>query len=278
MIREKIKLFFAKFQKLIILLALIICLCSIVFINYKFNLIKKIGELSSDKIAVLGTLLGAIIGGIFTLLGSVYVNQKQLKAQTYIKKKNLIYKPLYDELCDIENLLKENPYPRKIVFTNDYGFKYPEYTAWQRIKSDTRYLETPNTLKVEMNNLYTIIESYNKNMEQIGKICTDIFNKVLEEKIGTTCTIGNIGDILYKNVLNEVNDSLFFDYKDSLKNTVDLSESVKQEIDNDFYAKCQENDMIKNLKITKTNWKNQQQKCIELLKYMIMFVNIKYEG
>ena len=57
-----------------------------------------------------------------------------------------------------------------------------------------------------------------------------------------------------------------------------ISEPVKQEIDNDFYAKCQENEMIKNLKITKTNWENQQQKCIELLKYMIMSVNIKYEG
>lgn len=276
--RHKIKLFIAKYSKIIISIACLVLSVLIVALCVKSNIIAKLKNLSDTLIAVIGTLLGAVIGGIFTLLGSIYVNQKQLKAQTHIKKKNLIYKPLYDELCKIENLLEKNPYPRRIVYDNDYGFNYPEYTVWQRIKSDTRYLETPSTLKVEMNKLYTTIEDYNKNMEQIGKICTDIFNKVLEEKIGTTCTIINIGDVLYKKVLSEVRDGLFYEYKDSLKDKVDVNESVKQEIENDFYVKCQENEIIKNIKIIKNNWKNQQQKCIELLKYMIMSVNIKYEG
>ena len=49
------------------------------FLCNKFSVLDKISKCSGETVAVVGTLLGALIGGIFTLIGSVYVNKKQLK-------------------------------------------------------------------------------------------------------------------------------------------------------------------------------------------------------
>ena len=56
---------------------------------------------------VVGTLLGAIIGGAFSLLWSVWINNRQQRAIQNIKRKNVIYSPLYDELIDIQNNILE---------------------------------------------------------------------------------------------------------------------------------------------------------------------------
>ena len=38
-------------------------------------------------IGVLGTLLGAIVGGLFSLIGSIYVNNKKIISESEIKKR-----------------------------------------------------------------------------------------------------------------------------------------------------------------------------------------------
>ena len=115
--KYKLKLFVANNSKWIACIVLLIILILMLIIFNKFSILDKIKNWDGETIAVAGTLLGAIIGGIFTLIGSIYVNKKQIKAQTNIKKKNLIYKPLYDELMDIENeVLKSNPFPHNVMF------------------------------------------------------------------------------------------------------------------------------------------------------------------
>lgn len=53
-------------------------------------------------------------------MGSVWVNNKQQKAAQNIKRKNIIYSPLYDELINIQNnILEQNPFPWYIEFEKD---------------------------------------------------------------------------------------------------------------------------------------------------------------
>lgn len=279
--REKVKLFFAKYGKWVSAGIIVLFIGALTFLFCKFNLVEKIGTWSGETIAVIGTLLGAIIGGIFTLIGSVYINRKQLKAQTHIKRKNLIYKPLYDELCEIEySILAENPFPPMIVFKPmDFGsLKYPQYTVWGRIKSDTRYLETPKNLIFEIDKLFEKIDNYQRARSEDNEVVTSIANNILQNVLGTQSTLLNLGDCLIKYALVD-DDTDFYDYyQHSLKEKVEITEDQKKEIKDQFYEECRKNEKIINIKNAKKEWASQQAIVIELLTDLINYVNIKYEG
>ena len=64
----KFKLFIARYIGWIIGIISIIAFGLLIFMFCRFNIIKKISQWEGETIAVVGTLLGAIIGGVFTLL------------------------------------------------------------------------------------------------------------------------------------------------------------------------------------------------------------------
>ena len=236
---------------------------------------------SGETLAVIGTLLGAIIGGVFTLMGSIYVNKKQIKAQTYIKRKNLIYKPLYDELCKIENdVLATNPYPSMIFFeTLDRTSKnHPQYTVWGRIKSDTRYLETPQILIKEIDKLFEKIEEYLKVRNSNNEMMTELANNILQDVIGTKCSIINLGDSIIKYALKDTGEEVFKIYENCLKEKVEVTDEQWIQADEKFYKVCRKNEKILDIKSAKQEWVSQQKKVIEILTDLIQYVNIKYEG
>ena len=77
-------------------------------------------NISASIVGVFGAILGAIVGGVLTLFGSIYVNNNQMRSKSAIQRKNIIYKPLYDELIEVRNILNEsNPYPTYVTFTKD---------------------------------------------------------------------------------------------------------------------------------------------------------------
>ncbi len=279
--KAKIQLFFARYGKWVYTALLLILAGIAFFLCNKFNVLDKVSKWPGETVAVVGTLLGAIIGGVFTLIGSVYVNKKQLKAQTHIKKKNLIYKPLYDELCAIENdILSDNPFPSMIVFeTRDFGgLKYPQYTVWGRIKSDTRYLETPEALISEMECLYSKIVEYLKTRSGNNEEITELTNSILQEVIGTQSTIVNLGDCVIEYALEESQKDIYEYCKFGLKDNVDATDEQRMEINVLFYEKCKDNATIKEIKKVKQEWNMQQAKVIDLLTALIQYVNVKYEG
>ena len=279
--KPKAQLFWAKYGRWIIAGFTLLATAAIIFLFCKFNLFEKISSWKGETVAVIGTLLGAIIGGVFTLIGSIYVNKKHLKAQTHIKRKNLIYKPLYDELCEIENdVLATNPYPSMIFFeTLDRASqKFPQYTVWGRIKSDTRYLETPKILIEEIDKLYNKIGNYINARNNDNEMMTELANEILQEVIGTKCSLINFGDCIIKHALNDIGAEVFKQYKDCLKEKVDVTDEQWKQADDKFYEKCRENETIINIKSARQEWDLQQKKVIELLTDLIQYVNIKYEG
>ena len=282
MSKLKIKLFVAKNKLWIYPIFCIICIGVFFSIasNSKIDFIQKVTNCSGEVIAVIGTLLGAVVGAIFTFMGSIYVNKRQLQAQTHIKRKNIIYKPLYDELCNIQNnILLDNPYPAMISFQtlDRTSHIIPQYTVWGRIKSDTRYLETPSNLVAEMEVLYDRINEYIKVRNGNNDEMTELINGILHEVLGTTCSITNIGDCIIRYALIESEDHVIrYDYE--LKDKVDVTEEQKALVDKLFYEKCCTNQTIQRIKWEKLAWEKQQKKVISLLTDLIQLVNIKYEG
>ena len=85
--REKIKLFIVRYGTIFLILGICAFFALSIYLWSKFNITECISKLSETNFAVLGTLLGAIVGGVFTLIGTNYTNKQHLKAQTQIKKK-----------------------------------------------------------------------------------------------------------------------------------------------------------------------------------------------
>lgn len=279
--KTKLKLFYAKSSKWINAILAIICVCLTVYLFFRFNFIDKVSQWSGEVIAVIASLLGAVVGGIFTLLGSVYVNQKQLKAQTHIKRKNLIYKPLYDELGEIENdILIENPFPYYVTFKQQPQTinKHPQYTVWGRIKSDTRYLETPQNLILEMEKLYEYIEKYLEVRHGDHESMTILFNNILQEVLGTQCTIENVGHFLISDALRNDLQDISHHYNYALAQKIEVTEEQKKLINSKFYQQCKDDKTVLSIKKAKEAWGIQQKKVIELLTDLIEYVNLKYEG
>lgn len=64
---------------------------------------------------VAGTILGTVIGGLLTLAGSIWVYSKEQRAKQNVKRKNLIYSPLYDELQTIYDIKARHRSPKTVV-------------------------------------------------------------------------------------------------------------------------------------------------------------------
>ena len=85
MVRLKIRLFMTKYRFLIIVAFAITLIGIIIWGVSQIDSNIIIGD--STLFGVIGTLLGAIIGGVFSLMGSVWVNSRQQRALQNIKRK-----------------------------------------------------------------------------------------------------------------------------------------------------------------------------------------------
>lgn len=130
----KVSLFFQNNKKTIFFITMIVFLTIVIF-GCNMVLIN-IEEINPTVFGVAGTLLGAAIGGFFSFMGSMWVNSKQQRAKQDIRRKEVIYSPLYDELVDIQNrILEVNPFPKYIVFQKRQQtyIPHPQFVVWGSI-------------------------------------------------------------------------------------------------------------------------------------------------
>ena len=231
-------------------------------------------------LGVMGTLLGALIGGAFSLMGSIWVNSKQQRAVQNIKRKNVIYSPLYDELVDIQdNILERNPYPSYIEFKKGMQtiMPHPQFSAWGRIKADTRYLEVPDILRKQMERLESTIHVYQAIRYDVNDELKNILNSVLIENKLNQCTIMNIGDVISKDVLADKNVDIYHSAMEIGEEKV-LDETIRQKINSQIYERAEKNQKVIEVRKRYYDWINTQQQTIELLGLLIKQVIQKYEG
>lgn len=273
----KIKINLYKYRYLIYLILLAIALLVFIKILPYINI-----PTDATTIGVVGTLLGAIVGGIFTLIGSIYVNNKQLTANFEIKRKNIIYRPLYDELLEVNKIItEENPYPTYIVFEKRTQtiVRHPQLDAWNRINSDSRILETPECLKKQYNKLIDSIKKYEKERNTVNEPIKNALNEELSKKLNTSCSITNIGDVISSDILeNKFNRPCLNSYINNPFNSgEDVSNEKILELQQTLLKRCNEIDEVKNVRNIYNEWIKEQNKTIELLENLIIEIGIKYE-
>lgn len=249
----------------------------LVYLNYStiVAIVNMVNDLDSTKIGVLGTLFGALIGGIMSLFGSVWVNSKQQKAKKYIMRKNLIYSPLYDELVKKkEEAFSEQRYPTDVKFVKDEQrlIGLIEFSAWARIKSDTRYLEVPNELIQQMELFQETVEKYLSALEDTTLEVETIIKEVFEENGEPVQTFDGLAKSVTSIIMSDKNENL---YNEICLGKEDTETSKK--IDAEIRKKVKENPKAKKLEEAYNSWESVHEQTIELLGLMIQQVLTKYE-
>lgn len=274
----KFEFLMQKHKKKVFLAITIICVVLIILINKYFS---KIAFESYDKatIGIVATILGAIIGGASTLIGSIWVHSKQIKEQNNIKRKNTIYKPLYDELINIQNnILKGNPYPDHIDIGSGQQciLHHPQYFVWYRIKNDSRYLETPTVLKDQMELLQNAVEQYLdarcKSDENVHKI----FNDLLVKK-GEHINDINFESLITKHILRNDECNYYEKVMSIGNNSIKITDEII-EFNKCFRKMCNKNIAIINTRIKYKELIKIQEDTIEMLSLMIKLITNKYGG
>lgn len=231
---------------------------------------------------VTGTLVGAFIGGFFTLAGSIWVNRREQRAKQNVRRKNIIYSPLYDELTDIQDkILPLNPYPVFVTFETgpQTMCPHPQFTAWGRIKGDTRYLEVPNMLAMQLDLVEVAIENYLAKRASASEEVTRILNEVLVEYRLPRCSIRNIGDSISGDILSgqeiDIYKSAMSFRNDGIPDPDDVTQSC---INREIFERCNNNPTIISVRNLYREWMKSQAKAIEMLSLLIREVLSKYEG
>ena len=273
----KIRYWFEKHKKIIILLLIVAVLAIVIWSGIKVDISFIVEDAALFGVA--GTLLGAIIGGTFSLLGSVWINNRQQRAVQNVKRKNVIYSPLYDELVDIQNnILEQNPYPSYIVFQKGMQTMapHPQYDAWRRIKLDTRYLEVPECLKTQIEKLEDSIQKYKSVRHKVDDEVQKILNNVLVENGLEPCRISNIGSVISKDILKNEGTDI---YKEAMfiRDDDKIDTAKKEAVNRDVWARCNSNLVVSEVRSCYDNWRKVQGQTIEMLSILIKRVLLKYE-
>ena len=274
------KISFAKDKWIYSIPVLTLCIfLSLKFLENNWERIIALYE-NTTLVGVLGTLLGAVIGGIFSLAGSISVGRHQIKVQTQIRRKNVIYKLLYDELYDIHNhILVENPYPARIEFESKQQTitKHPQYAAWGRIKADSRYLETPKKLANLLDQLEVDVREYLKAREKAGTTTMLVLNEILEQEADVKCNIVGLDGRLLRCVLSDCSFDLFEEIHHLYEPRKDLDEEIKQKVQKRYIDECSVNGDIIDLVNKRKEWLNTEESAIALLAAMIRYIIVRYE-
>ncbi|WP_215112412.1 MULTISPECIES: hypothetical protein [unclassified Exiguobacterium] len=240
-------------------------------------------NISASMIGIFGAILGAIVGGVLTLFGSIYVNNNQMRSKSAIQRKNIIYKPLYDELIEVRNILNEsNPYPTYVTFTKGQQTikPHPQFSAWGRIKNDSRYIQTPRYLSEGMEELYEVVIEYLESFPKASDEIQNRINELLYERHKTKFTLMNLSDILISGLIlkNNPKGELFKDYFEmGLNPRKSLTEEEIIEFENLVYEECHKLNSVKQLIESYNKWIEKQDNLINMLSSLIKLISMKYE-
>ena len=282
MLWSKLKLLIAKYKLNHIAVSLIVLFfLAVLFIEF----ILPDGYFYSDtSIAVWSTLLGAIVGGVFTLWGTQIESRRATRAAFYTRQKEEILSPLYDELKEIQDVvLKENPYPSMIVFQEGPQTiqLYPQYMVWGKIKIVTRYFDTPQNVRIFMDELYRFVHQYLAYRSTASSAVSNAINEVFLSELGTKNLLQNAGSILLpliaagkeKDFIPAAEDLFLSELSGE---NAQIAESKKLHLCSVLYEKCRQLPEVAQIRAFYDLWVQQQARTIELLGNLIEAVSYEY--
>ncbi|WP_329750801.1 hypothetical protein [Clostridium fessum] len=265
----KLKYYFIKFKVYIYICGAVLVLLVFAVLLRKVNPFTRAD--SQTLLGIIGTLLGAVVGAVFTLLGSIWVNTQQKKEEWNRKRAREIYRPLYDELVNIHrNILKENPYPVLIEFRAGHQTikPHPQYVEWRKIELDSRYLQVPMELKKQMERLFEAVDDYLIKRETASDEVKRILDSVLEEFKLPLCRLENFGSVVLGEVMSGKEQGV---YKDSIyfmeEDTPD--ESVIEKVNARFYEIADGSTVLEKMKEIYHVWMREEEAAIKMLELLI---------
>ena len=156
-------------------------------------------------LGIIGSLLGALVGGFMALFGSFYAQKRQQSYKSVILRKNVIYTPLYNELVAVKEIIRTNPYP--LFFEFRLGRQtlnpHPQFGAWERIKRDSRKLQVPLYLAEALEKFEKTVRTQQALREKAATQLQLTAHAKIEEQLTTKCRLGNLGDVLLADILIE---------------------------------------------------------------------------
>lgn len=269
MIFLKLKYYFSKFKICIYICGVILVLFTFVTLLGQVNLFTRAD--SQTLLGIIGTLLGAVVGAVFSLLGSIWVNAQQRKEELNRKRAQEIYRPLYDELVNIhKNILKENPYPSLIKFrTGHQTMKpHPQYAEWRKIELDSRYLQIPAELKRQMERLFGALAGYLTKRKGASDEVKRILDSVLEEFKLPPCRIENFGSVVLGDVMSGKRKGIYGESMYFMEEDVP-DEAVIKKVNERFYEMADESIILKDMKDVYNGWMREEEMAIKILELLI---------
>lgn len=251
------------------------CAAVLVLIYFSWNLMNKV-DIHLDNTGVAGTILGAVIGGLLTLAGSIWVYSKEQRAKQNVKRKNLIYSPLYDELQTIyDTVFAKNYYPPHADFSKEKQQYHDDvrFSAWERIKMDTRYLETPDAVKNQMELLCEMVQEYDTARQEFNGEVERIFDRIVEKYGEPQSMFKGRGWVISKGILSKEDKNLYKEITRSKEEN-----EVSKKIDKEVREEVENSDAMKHFKDCYAEWKATQEQTTKLIASLIEQVLLKYEG
>ena len=154
---------------------------------------------------------------------------------------------------------------------------HPQFSAWGRIKADTRYLEVPDVLVKQMEQLESAIHKYLDIRNQGNEVIQKTLNEVLQENGLEICKITNIGDIISSDILNNIKADVYHKVME-IGNRNRLDDNIKTKVNEQVYEKCNNNEVVLEIRRRYDVWIKVQCEAIEMLSILIKQVLLKYEG
>ena len=201
------------------------------------------------------TIIGAVVGGVFTLLGSYLATKNNIRLQANIRQSRIIFAPIFDEIVQNKKRLEENPFPLYELIKEKSMPTHIFYDAWNRISNDYRRFEVNYGLKIYMDLLSSSILNYqkivtnfvNNSHHDLGKILMN-YGFITEENIDRS----NFVEIIFSEIMTSEN-------SDYLQSHSFSTEKIDfEQAHHDLRKKIKEIDGYNKLCIAQKEWHNVQ--------------------
>lgn len=270
----KLKYYMVKFKTPIIFVVVLggIFIISNLFFS-KEEVVAAIDDSNgSGNLELYSALVGTIVGGAISLVSSIWVSNRQIKIGAELKRKEDIYKPLYNEMLVLKQVMFDpDKYFKRIYIDSQLNVLAPNYLEWNKIKNSTYYIEIDDILKDRMGGLVKTVNEYNDLYSQSKYELEIILRKALES---VNCKIAH-RDLLLQKTFNGDR----FDYfEDHIVVDIDKSNfDWYEDKNNEIYEVLSSNTKLSSTKEKYMYLKKEHEEIISLLAIIIETIHIKYE-
>lgn len=269
----------------ILIVATVIAVAVVLYYFYPIHVTDKVEKLIKKSPVnlsnpVVSGLIGAFIGGVFPIIGGIHTQARQFKIKGIVLRKNVIYSPLFDELVKLKKSIPQNgEYPDQIIFGKREKYHSSEtltFDAWERIKSDVRFIEVPTYLAKALNDFQQSGEKY---MELRRNASHELYNKILplvegtsaSEMVGVLQRSGHwffLEDLLSEKLISEEDIKRAF----HIDNEQELTHKLKECLN-----ACKNLHSVEDVKAQYDDFRVRLDELIDVTHKMIDFIQRKYE-